>query len=65
MLVLTRRMGETILVGPDIKVTVLSLHGRQVRLAVEAPAEVGIWRAEILARREPVAEPPAQPNQAC
>ncbi|MCK5319652.1 MAG: carbon storage regulator [Anaerolineales bacterium] len=47
-LVLTRREGETLLIGKDIRVTVVEIDGRQVRIAVEAPPEVKIWREEMV-----------------
>lgn len=50
MLVLTRRMGETLLIGNDIEVTVLGVQGNQVRLGVTAPREVRVDRQEIRER---------------
>ncbi len=47
-LVLTRREGETLLIGKDIRVTVVEIDGRQVLIAVEAPPEVKIWREEMV-----------------
>jgi carbon storage regulator len=47
MLVLTRKIGERILIGDAITVRVLEVRGSQVRLGVEAPAEVRIFREEI------------------
>lgn len=47
MLVLTRRPGEEIVIGDDIRVRVLSVSGNRVRLAFEAPLTTGIHRAEI------------------
>ena len=47
MLVLTRRIGETIMIGNDIEVTVLASAGRQVRIGVSAPIEVEVHRQEI------------------
>lgn len=48
MLVLTRRIGETILIGQDIEVVVLEAYGSQVRLGIEAPREVTILREELV-----------------
>lgn len=48
MLVLTRQVGETIAIGDDITVTVLSVSGTQVRLGTEAPDEVIVLREELL-----------------
>ncbi len=47
MLILTRRVGETLMIGDDIKVTVLSLSGNQVRIGIEAPKDVAVHREEI------------------
>lgn len=49
-MILTRRAGETINVGDDIKVTVLGVKGNQVRIGVEAPKEVAVHREEIYQR---------------
>jgi carbon storage regulator len=48
MLVLTRRLGESINIGDDIVVTVLSVNGSQVRLGIAAPQSVRVVRQEIL-----------------
>lgn len=48
MLVLTRRVGETTIIDNDIAVTVLGIKGNQVRIGIEAPAEVIIVREELL-----------------
>lgn len=50
MLILTRRIGETIAIGDDINLTVLGVKGLQVRLGVKAPADVGVHREEIFQR---------------
>ncbi len=47
MLVLTRRPGESIVVGEDIVITVIEIKGGQVRIGIDAPLEVGIYREEI------------------
>ena len=47
MLILTRKLGESITIGDDIKVTVLGVFGRQVRIGIEAPAQVVVHREEI------------------
>ena len=53
MLLLSRRTGETIQIGDDITVTVLSVKGNQVRIGINAPDDVKIMRQELL-NREPV-----------
>lgn len=52
MLVLTRKPGQTIAIDGTIRITVLSVKGRQVRLGVEAPAELRIVREETFPTRE-------------
>lgn len=50
MLILTRRVGETVMVGDEITVTVLGVKGNQVRLGVNAPKDVAVHREEIYQR---------------
>ena len=63
MLVLTRKRGETLVIGDDIKVTVLSVRGNLVRVGVDAPKSVPVHRQEVLDRMQreqpPQAEEPA------
>jgi len=47
MLILTRKLGESITIGEQIKVTILGVFGRQVRLGVDAPPEVMVHREEV------------------
>jgi len=51
MLILTRRPGELIKIGPDIEVVVLGVQGQQVRLGVAAPREVVVDRQEVAERK--------------
>lgn len=51
MLIMTRRVGETINIGNDTTVTVLGIENKQVRLGVNAPPEVSVDREEVRARK--------------
>ena len=59
MLILTRRVGETLMIGDEVTVTVLGVKGNQVRVGVNAPKDVAVHREEIYERikREQSGEP--------
>jgi carbon storage regulator len=52
MLILTRRVGETIVIGEEVTVTVLRVKGNQVRLGIDAPRTVSVQREEVFERSE-------------
>lgn len=69
MLILTRRVGETVMIGDDVTITVLGVKGNQVRVGINAPKSVAVHREEIYERikREQQGEappPPEKPKQA-
>ena len=55
MLVLTRRINERIVIGDNIVVTVLEVHGEQVRLGIDAPREIKVFREEVILRDQAAA----------
>ena len=58
MLILTRRVGETVVIGDNVDVTVLGVKGNQVRIGVKAPREVSVHREEIYKRIKDEAQQP-------
>ena len=61
MLILTRRVGESLMIGDDVTITVLGVKGNQVRIGVKAPKEVAVHREENLNRiEEAAAEDPEE-----
>lgn len=50
MLILTRRVGESLMIGDEVNVTVLGIRGNQVRIGVDAPKDVAVHREEIYER---------------
>ncbi len=65
MLILTRRVNEAIMIGKDVKLTVLRILGGQVRIGIDAPHDMKIFREELLHRLQQqdqaAAKPPDQP----
>lgn len=56
MLILTRKIGESLLIGDNVEITVLSIRGSQVKLGVKAPKEIAVHREEIYQRIKALAD---------
>lgn len=67
MLILRRRAGETIVIGDDIKITVMDVYEGGVRLAIDAPKSIPVLRSELLqaasANRDAAAQEPSRPDE--
>ena len=50
MLILTRRIGETLMIGDDVTVTILGTQGNQIRIGIDAPRDVDVHREEVYQR---------------
>jgi carbon storage regulator len=50
MLILTRRVGERLIIGEDVTITILSLKGNQIRIGIDAPREIKVHREEVFRR---------------
>ena len=59
MLILTRRIGETLMIGDEVTVTVLGVKGNQVRVGINAPKDVPVHREEIFDRVQKAKQTPA------
>ena len=65
MLILTRRVGETVTIGDNVRVTVLGVKGNQVRLGIDAPKDIAVHREEIferIKREQEGGEPSGEPE---
>jgi carbon storage regulator len=62
MLVLSRKVNERILIGEHVRITVVATRGNQVRIGIEAPDEVAIFREELIRPAETAPTPPPAPR---
>jgi carbon storage regulator len=63
MLVLSRRIGESVVVGDDVTITVLEVRGDVVRIGIDAPRSVAVHRAELLEQLEEINREAASPSE--
>ena len=62
MLILTRRVGETIMIGDDVTATILGVKGNQVRICVNAPKSIAVHREEVYERIKGESHPNSSPG---
>ena len=63
MLILTRRVGEKLMIGDEVEVTVLSVNGKQVRIGIKAPEDIAVHREEIYVKISNSENHNASPNK--
>lgn len=63
MLILTRRVGESVMIGDEVTITVLGVKGNQVRIGVNAPKDVAVHREEIYERIQKEHDVPAEASE--
>ena len=62
MLVLTRKINQSIMIGDEIEITVLSVSGEKVRIGIEAPRDISVFRQEVLDNMEEADKPTSPPD---